>query len=134
LDLTGLVIEVPHLATVIQAIADGFGRVDDRTSADCQDEVNSFLPAELDALMDLAQPWVRYDTSQRDIIDSLLGKGFGDPSKPPLFFRAFRSIMDQDFLAAFVGDQGTHLLFSILSEYDFCRGIVRKIRYHAILR
>ncbi|MPN47917.1 hypothetical protein SDC9_195521 [bioreactor metagenome] len=77
MDLTGLVVEVPHLATVIQAIADGFGRVDDRSSADCQNKVHSFLFAELDALMDFAQPGVRYDTSQRDIIDSLLGKGCG---------------------------------------------------------
>ena len=64
--------EVPHIAVVAHAIADGLGRVDNASATYGEDEVYLFAATEFNAFVDLRQQRVGDDATQLDKADASL--------------------------------------------------------------
>ena len=62
-------VKVPHVAVIFESRTDGLAGVDDAAAADGKDEVNAFLFAQVDALIDEGEMRIGDDAAKLDMRD-----------------------------------------------------------------
>ena len=125
------VIEIPGVAAVGKAIADGLGRVDDAAAAHGQEEVDALLPAKLQALPYQADAGVGHHAAQLHMGDPRRVQGGLHPVQKPGALDAATAVVDEDLGAPLGLDQLAHLVHCSLSEDYLSRGKVLKIHHNA---
>ena len=129
-----VIIEIPHVAVVGHAVADGLRAVDGAAAAHGQQEVYAFLFAQFNAFVHQAQVRVRHRTAQGHKGNARRFQRIRDPLQQAGADHAAAAVMDQDLSAAEflhqVGDPG----FRALSENHFRGGIVIESEHRFSLR
>ena len=129
LGLALVIVEIPDVAVHAHAVADGLGRVDDAAAADGKDEVNAFLFAQVDALIDEGEMRVGDDAAKLDMRDVRRVEGRFDLVEQAAAARALTAEMNQNLFAALRADEVADLLMGIFAEIDVGRGVIAEIAH-----
>ena len=125
-------IKVPYVALVRYTVSDSLAGVDDTASPHCEQEVNAFFSAQVDALMHERKPGVGHHATQLNIGDTCLGELVTDLGQKSTAFGALATIMNQHLSAAVFLNELCDFVFRGTSEDYFCRSIVSEI-FHTLL-
>ena len=125
--------DVPHIAVIAQAVADGLAGVDDAAAANAQQEVNVLLLAQLDALIDLGQAGVGHNAAQLHVADTGLVQRLQHLVQQTAAHHAAAAVVDQHLGGAVGLAQLAGAGLGVLTKDDFCGGVVLKINHFDLL-
>ncbi len=128
-----VVVEVPDVALVGHAVANGLGGVDRAAAAHGQQEVNALLLAQRDALVHQAQPRVRHRAAQRDIGDAGFIQRVRDLLQKPRAHHAAAAVVDQHLAAAEFPDQLRNPGLRVPAKDHLGGGVVLEIKHDGVL-
>ena len=111
-----VVIEIPDVALVGHAVADGLGGVNGASAADGQQEIHAFLFAQLNAFIHQAQPGIRHRAAEGHVGDGGRVQGVRDFFQQSGTDDASSAVVNQDLFAAELPDQGGNLCFRAFAE------------------
>ena len=122
------IVEIPDVARglIRDSVADGLCGVDDGTAADGKDEVDTFLPTELDALVDLAEVRVRYDTAKLDIADPGFLELLFNRRHEARLLHTLTSVVDQNLRRALLLHKLSGFRSRIRTKHHLRRCIINK--------
>ena len=124
-----VVIQRPDIAVHAHAVADRLCRVNDASAADGKDEIDAFLAAKLDALIDEGQMRIRHDAAELNMRNACRVQRRLNLIEQTAAACALSAVMDQNLLAALSADKLTDLILRSTAKIDVSRGIVTEIAH-----
>ena len=122
------IVEIPDITRglIRESVADGLRRIDDRSTANRKDEIDTLLPAELDALVDLAEVRVRYDTAELDIADPGCLELLFNRRHEARLLHTLTSVVDQNLRRALLLHKLSGFRSRIRTKHHLRRCIINK--------
>ena len=120
-------IEIPEIPVVNGSGGDGLGGVNRAAAADGQHEVDPFLPAKFDSLVNQPAPGIRPRAAQLHMGDARGLQGSLHPVKKPRANHGAAAIVQQRLVSAEALHQGAGLVFGFPAEGKIGRGVKSEI-------
>jgi hypothetical protein len=119
-------IEIPDVSIIRNTHGDGFSGVYRTSAADCENQIDIVLAADLDAFVYEREPGIRLHPAELDIFDAGPFQAGNDPIVYAVFLDAAAAVMKQ-YLFAVLFCFSAKLFFGAFAEDDLCRVFEFKI-------
>ena len=132
-NLTLVIVVIPDIAFICHAIADSLSRIDGASATYSKKEIYAFFLAELDTLIDKCKMRIGNSSAQHDILDACCIQCIRNALEKARSHDTSAAVMDQYLSTSEFLDKVSYLTLGILSENNFCGGVVLEIKHGLIL-